>query len=53
MAWIHSACGAVRHCAAGDENLCPEFRATGRDADGGYAEFMTVRPPSRIRFRRA
>jgi propanol-preferring alcohol dehydrogenase len=24
------------------ENLSPAFRATGRDADGGYAEFMTV-----------
>lgn len=25
-----------------DENLSPEFRATGRDANGGYAEYMTV-----------
>lgn len=25
-----------------DENLSPEFRATGRDADGGYAEYMRV-----------
>jgi propanol-preferring alcohol dehydrogenase len=25
-----------------DENLSPSFRATGRDANGGYAEFMTV-----------
>ncbi len=25
-----------------DENLSPDFRATGRDANGGYAEFMTV-----------
>lgn len=24
------------------ENLSPAFRATGRDANGGYAEFMTV-----------
>lgn len=24
------------------ENLSPSFRATGRDADGGYAEFMVV-----------
>jgi propanol-preferring alcohol dehydrogenase len=42
VAWIHSACGTCRHCAAGDENLCPEFKATGRDADGGYAEYLTV-----------
>jgi propanol-preferring alcohol dehydrogenase len=27
---------------AGDENLCPEFRATGRDVNGGYAESMIV-----------
>jgi propanol-preferring alcohol dehydrogenase len=27
---------------AGEENLCSEFRATGRDADGGYAELMTI-----------
>ena len=25
-----------------NENLSPEFRATGRDANGGYAEYMTV-----------
>src|SRR5512135_319324 len=42
VAWIYSACGQCRHCAAGNENLCPEFRATGRDANGGYAEYMTV-----------
>lgn len=32
------------YCSSGDaaENLSPEFRATGRDANGGYAEFMTV-----------
>lgn len=42
VAWIYSACGACDHCRAGDENLCADFRATGRDADGGYAEFMVV-----------
>lgn len=32
------------YCSSGepDENLSPEFRATGRDVDGGYAEYMTV-----------
>ncbi len=32
------------YCSSGqrDENLSPAFRATGRDADGGYAEFMVV-----------
>jgi propanol-preferring alcohol dehydrogenase len=42
VAWIYSACGRCRYCREGNENLCPYFRATGRDADGGYAEFMTV-----------
>jgi propanol-preferring alcohol dehydrogenase len=42
VAWIFSACGHCEHCVAGYENLCPEFRATGRDANGGYAEFMVV-----------
>ena len=42
VAWIHSACGHCRFCTAGAENLCPEFRATGRDVPGGYAEHMTV-----------
>jgi propanol-preferring alcohol dehydrogenase len=42
VAWIFSSCGQCGQCAAGLENLCPEFRATGRDAHGGYAEYMTV-----------
>jgi alcohol dehydrogenase, propanol-preferring len=42
VAWINSACGKCKYCLAGNENLCEQFRATGRDADGGYAEFMKV-----------
>lgn len=42
VAWIYSACGHCRFCLEGTENLCPEFKATGRDANGGYAEYMTV-----------
>ena len=42
VAWIFSACGECKYCLSGDENLCPEFKATGRDANGGYAEYMTV-----------
>ena len=42
VAWIYSACGQCDLCISGHENLCPEFRATGRDADGGYAEFMVA-----------
>ncbi len=43
IAWIFSACGRCEHCIEGNENLCPQFRATGRDANGGYAEYMVVR----------
>lgn len=43
VAWIASACGECGFCKVGQENLCPQFRATGRDVDGGYAEYMKVR----------
>ena len=43
VAWIASACGHCQYCRSGQENLCPEFKATGRDIDGGYAEYMKVR----------
>ena len=36
VGWIHSSDGAE------DENLSDSFTATGRDVNGGYAEFMTV-----------
>jgi propanol-preferring alcohol dehydrogenase len=36
IGWIHHSTGSE------DENLSEEFRATGRDVNGGYAEFMTV-----------
>jgi len=36
--------GGAIHSFSGvpDENLDPAFRATGRDVNGGYAEYMTV-----------
>ncbi len=43
VAWIASTCGKCQHCLAGNENLCDEFKATGRDINGGYAEYMKVR----------
>jgi len=42
IAWIFSSCGTCRYCREGNENLCANFKATGRDANGGYAEYMTV-----------
>jgi propanol-preferring alcohol dehydrogenase len=43
VAWISSACGRCKFCLGGRENLCPEFKGTGRDTNGGYAELMVVR----------
>ncbi|MCE5263475.1 MAG: zinc-dependent alcohol dehydrogenase family protein [Deltaproteobacteria bacterium] len=42
IGWILRACGVCPACRSGNENLCPQFRATGRDANGGYAEFMAA-----------
>ena len=36
IGWIHSSTGEP------DENLVEQFRATGRDVDGGYAEYVVV-----------
>ncbi len=43
VGWIHSSSGEE------DENLSAAFRATGRDVDGGYAEFVVV--PERYAYR--
>ena len=42
VGWIFFACGRCNVCLAGNENLCAHFRATGRDAHGGYAEYLAV-----------
>jgi alcohol dehydrogenase, propanol-preferring len=42
IAWIYSACGKCAFCLRGEENLCPDFIATGRDVQGGYAEYTIV-----------
>lgn len=43
VAWIFSACGECEACITGNENLCEKFRATGRDAAGGYSEYMVAK----------
>ncbi|MBM3940959.1 MAG: zinc-binding alcohol dehydrogenase family protein [SAR202 cluster bacterium] len=40
--WLFSSCGACHHCRRGDENLCPEFRATDCHTHGGYAEYLVM-----------
>jgi propanol-preferring alcohol dehydrogenase len=43
VAWLRATCGDCRFCRSGAENLCPESRYTGWDADGGYADRAVVR----------
>jgi propanol-preferring alcohol dehydrogenase len=40
VGWLASTCGACRFCTSHQENLCKKARYTGRDVDGGYAEYM-------------
>jgi propanol-preferring alcohol dehydrogenase len=42
VAWLRRTCGACRFCAGGRENLCLSPQFTGWDADGGYAELVSV-----------
>jgi 2-desacetyl-2-hydroxyethyl bacteriochlorophyllide A dehydrogenase len=35
-------CGSCFHCRAGQTNLCPDGKIIGRDADGGFAEYVAV-----------
>ncbi len=42
IGWINSACGKCYYCKSGFENLCPYFVATGRDVNGGYAEYISI-----------
>ncbi|MEM1545937.1 MAG: zinc-dependent alcohol dehydrogenase family protein [Candidatus Methanomethylicia archaeon] len=42
VAWIYHSCGKCSFCLRGLENLCYEFKGTGCDVDGGYAEYMVA-----------
>ncbi|MFY9669527.1 MAG: zinc-binding alcohol dehydrogenase family protein, partial [Trebonia sp.] len=42
VAWLRHTDGICAYCRRGNENLCPNSRYTGWDADGGYAEYTTV-----------
>jgi propanol-preferring alcohol dehydrogenase len=37
--WLAWTCGECRYCRSGRENLCLRARFTGRDVDGGMAQF--------------
>jgi propanol-preferring alcohol dehydrogenase len=40
--WLGWTCGRCAQCRAGRENLCPHARFTGRDIDGGMAEYAVA-----------
>ncbi len=40
--WIYWACGECSFCKKELENLCPNFKATGKDVHGGYAEYFKI-----------
>jgi alcohol dehydrogenase, propanol-preferring len=40
--WLGWTCGQCRYCLSGRENLCDFARFTGRDIDGGFADFAVV-----------
>ena len=42
IGWVGSACGQCAACRRGLENICPDFKATGRDIPGGYAQYVAV-----------
>ncbi|MBC7219807.1 MAG: alcohol dehydrogenase catalytic domain-containing protein, partial [Hadesarchaea archaeon] len=42
VTWINWACGRCHFCLTGAENLCAEARWTGKDVDGGYAQYTVV-----------
>ncbi len=42
IGWLRHVDGTCEFCRRGRENLCPDSRYTGYDADGGYAEYAVV-----------
>lgn len=40
--WLGWTCGRCRYCLSGRENLCDTARFTGRDINGGYADWTIV-----------
>ncbi|MGD2121609.1 MAG: alcohol dehydrogenase catalytic domain-containing protein [Gemmatimonadota bacterium] len=40
VTWLGETCGRCKHCLESRENYCADFKATGRDTDGGFAEYV-------------
>lgn len=43
ISWLNSTCGKCKFCLSGRENYCPNFKCTGWDVDGGYAEYTIIK----------
>jgi propanol-preferring alcohol dehydrogenase len=42
ITWLYSTCGKCNFCQMGQENLCDQAKWTGKDVNGGYAEYMVI-----------
>jgi propanol-preferring alcohol dehydrogenase len=42
ITWLFSSCGKCDFCLTGSENLCARAQWTGKDANGGYAEYIVI-----------
>lgn len=42
ISWLYHTCGTCEFCRESRENYCPDFKCTGWDADGGFAEYVTI-----------
>src|SRR3984893_9645773 len=40
--WLGFTCGVCTYCRSGRENLCPKAKFTGKDIDGGMAEWAVA-----------
>jgi propanol-preferring alcohol dehydrogenase len=42
ITWLYSSCGKCDFCKANNENLCDNAKWTGKDVNGGYAEYIVI-----------
>ncbi|KON29213.1 alcohol dehydrogenase, partial [miscellaneous Crenarchaeota group archaeon SMTZ1-55] len=42
ITWLNWACGKCAFCLAGNENLCENAKWTGKDVNGGYAQYTVI-----------
>jgi propanol-preferring alcohol dehydrogenase len=42
ITWLYRACRQCDFCKSGNENLCANAKWTGKDVNGGYAEYIII-----------